>query len=118
MMPAVLDTPDADLLDLDLSRPVADLAAIHAVNPHRFGMEMLSAIVLLDPQRRLIVGYKDVRPGEFWVPGHMPGFPLLPGVLMCEAAAQLCGYYVSSQQVVPEGSLMGLAGIDDARFTR
>jgi 3-hydroxyacyl-[acyl-carrier-protein] dehydratase len=118
MMPAVLDTPDTEFLELDFSRPVADLAAIHAVNPHRHGMEMLTAIVLVDPPRKVIVGYKDVRPNEFWVPGHMPGFPLLPGVLMCEAAAQLCGYYVTSQKVVPEGSLMGLAGIDDARFTR
>ena len=66
----------------------------------------------------MIVGYKDVRADEFWVPGHMPGYPLFPGILMCEAAAQLCGYYVVSQKVVPEGSLMGLAGIDDARFIR
>jgi 3-hydroxyacyl-[acyl-carrier-protein] dehydratase len=48
----------------------------------------------------------------------MPGYPLFPGVLMCEAAAQLCGYYVTSQKVVPDGSLMGLAGIDEARFVR
>jgi 3-hydroxyacyl-[acyl-carrier-protein] dehydratase len=118
MMPAVLDTPDTALLDLDFGRPVADLAAIHAVNPHRFGMEMLTAIVLVDPARKLIVGYKDVRPDEFWVPGHMPGYPLLPGVLMCEAAAQLCCYYVANQKIVPEGTLTGLAGLDDARFTR
>ena len=43
------------------------------------------------PEQHLVVGYKDVRADEFWVRGHMPGNPLLPGVLMCEAAAQLCG---------------------------
>ena len=36
--------------------------------------------VHLDPPNGLIVGYKDVRHDEFWVPGHMPGYPLLPGV--------------------------------------
>ena len=61
---------------------------------------MLDGIVLIDPGRHLIVGYKDVRPDEFWVRGHMPGFPLLPGVLMCEAAAQLSCYYAVSQKVV------------------
>jgi 3-hydroxyacyl-[acyl-carrier-protein] dehydratase len=81
-------------------------------------MEMLTGIVALDPARKIIVGYKDIRADEFWVPGHMPGFPLFPGVLMLEAAAQLCGYYVVSQKVVPEGSLMGLAGVDEARFIR
>lgn len=113
------DDPNEPILTgLDFTRPIADLTAIHAVNPHRHGMEMLTGILLLDPARKLIVGYKDVRNDEFWVPGHMPGYPLLPGVLMCEAAAQLCGYYVSSQNVVVEGSLMGLAGIDEARFIR
>ena len=48
----------------------------------------------------------------------MPGFPLLPGVLMCEAAAQLCGYYYSSQKIGDPGVLIGLGGIDEARFLR
>jgi 3-hydroxyacyl-[acyl-carrier-protein] dehydratase len=117
-MPAETDNPDLAFLDFDPAKPVADLAAIHAVNPHRFGMEMLTAIVRLDPANALIVGYKDVRADEFWVPGHMPGYPLFPGVLMCEAAAQLCCYYVTTQKVVPDGSLIGLAGVDDARFIR
>ncbi|HEY2787045.1 MAG TPA: 3-hydroxyacyl-ACP dehydratase FabZ family protein [Fimbriiglobus sp.] len=117
-MPAENDHPEIELNGLDFSNCIADLAAIHAVNPHRFGMEMLTGIVALDPARKIIVGYKDIRADEFWVPGHMPGFPLFPGVLMLEAAAQLCGYYVVSQKVVPEGSLMGLAGVDEARFIR
>jgi 3-hydroxyacyl-[acyl-carrier-protein] dehydratase len=44
----------------------------------------------------------------------MPGYPLMPGVLMCEAAAQLCSYFVLSQHEV-EGFL-GFGGMEDIRF--
>src|SRR5438874_12615378 len=82
---------------LDLSRVVADRDAIRKVNPQRFEMEQLDAIVLVDAARELIAGYKDARPDEFWVRGHMPDYPLMPGVLMLEAAAQICSYYSVTQ---------------------
>src|SRR5689334_22397880 len=86
---------------LDLGRVLADEDAIRRVNPQRFEMAQLTAIVSVDPERHLIAGYKDVRPDEFWVRGHMPGWPLLPGVLMCEAAAQLCAYYIATHGLMP-----------------
>jgi 3-hydroxyacyl-[acyl-carrier-protein] dehydratase len=100
----------------DLSRIVADQEAIRAVNPHRFEMEMLDAIVVLDTEKQLIVGYKDVRPDEFWVRGHFPRVALMPGVLICEAAAQLCGYYVTTQRVIEVGTIMGFGGMEEVRF--
>ena len=78
---------------------LADREAIRQVNPQRFEMEQLTAIVYVDPVNHVIVGYKDVRHDEFWVRGHMPDYPLLPGVLMCEAAAQLCSYYIVTHTV-------------------
>ena len=57
---------------LDLEQIVADQEAIRRVNPQRFEMEHLTAIVLCDFERQLIAGYKDVRADEFWVRGHMP----------------------------------------------
>src|SRR5262249_41375479 len=110
--------PAVDLAALDFAHPLATIDDIRAANPPRFEFEMLSGIVYVDPARHLIVGFKDARPDEFWVRGHMPGYPLLPGVLMCEAAAQLCGYYYVTQKVGHADVLMGLAGIDDARFLR
>jgi 3-hydroxyacyl-[acyl-carrier-protein] dehydratase len=104
-----------DLANLDLSRVVVDLEAIRRVNPQRFEMEQLTAIVHIDPEQRLIVGYKDVRPDEFWVRCHMPGYPLMPGVLMCEAAAQLCSYYTVTQGLL-QGDFIGFAGMEDVRF--
>src|SRR5689334_3384947 len=67
-----------DVTKLDFSHPVAGPEEIRAVNPHRFEMELLSGIVLVDPAKHFIVGYKDLTAGDFWVRGHMPGFPLLP----------------------------------------
>ena len=78
-------------------------------------MEQLDAIVYVDREQHLIVGYKDVRPDEFWVRGHMPGYPLLPGVLMCEAAAQLCSYYIVTHGL-HAGRLIGFGGLENVRF--
>lgn len=114
-MPA--DIPTVDLSTLNFDHPVVDLDGIRAVNPQRFEFEMLSGIVHIDTDRHLVVGFKDLTENEFWVKGHMPGYPVLPGVLMCEAAAQLCGYYIA-KFVAGVGSMIGLAGIDEARFHR
>jgi len=104
-----------DPSQLDFSRVVADLEQIRKANPQRFEMEQLTAVVYEDPSRHLLVGYKDVRPDEFWVRGHMPGYPLLPGVLMCEAAAQLCSYYVCAHKLV-QAEFIGFAGLENVRF--
>jgi 3-hydroxyacyl-[acyl-carrier-protein] dehydratase len=111
-------TPEIDLAAFDYDNPLVGIEAIREINPQRFEFEMLTGIVYLDPSRHIVVGFKDTRPDEFWAKGHMPGFPLFPGVLMCEAAAQLCGYYYNSQKIGDPGSLLGLAGVDEARFVR
>ncbi len=108
----------ADLSAYDFERPLAGIEELRGANPHRFEFEMLTGIVHLDPARHLIVGFKDIKDTDFWARGHMPGFPLFPGVLMCEAAAQMCGFYYITQKIGAEGVLLGLAGIDEARFIR
>ena len=77
-----------DLSTLDQTKVIADHDAIRKVNPQRFEMEQLDGILFFDRERALMIGYKDVRPDEFWVRGHMPGMPLMPGVIMCESAAR------------------------------
>jgi 3-hydroxyacyl-[acyl-carrier-protein] dehydratase len=100
---------------LDLTHVLADREAIRKVNPQRYEMEQLTAIVLVDPANHIVAGYKDVGADEFWVRGHMPDYPLLPGVLMCEAAAQLCSYYIVTQKVM-QGDFIGFGGLDNVRF--
>jgi 3-hydroxyacyl-[acyl-carrier-protein] dehydratase len=100
---------------LDLNNILADQEAIRRVNPQRFEMEQLTAIVHMDPTQSVIAGYKDVRADEFWVRGHMPDYPLFPGVLMCEAAAQLCSYYTITQGL-GQGDFIGFGGLENVRF--
>src|SRR5271154_5602465 len=111
-MPPVLHLDPASL---DMTKVVGDLGAIHAVNPQRFEMGQLTAIVFVDPSRHVIAGYKDVGGDEFWVRGHMPGYPLFPGVLMCEAAAQLCSYYIWTNGLM-QGDFIGFGGLENVRF--
>ena len=61
-----------DPASIDLNKVIVDLDGIRKVNPQRFEMEQLTAIVFVDPTQHLIAGYKDVRADEFWVPGHLP----------------------------------------------
>ena len=103
-----------DFSEYDLNCVVADTEEIRRYNPQRFEMEQLTAICYEDPQRNACVGYKDLGPGEFWVRGHMPGMPLMPGVIMCEAAAQLASYY-SHKYKLMEG-VIGFGGLEEVRF--
>ncbi len=102
---------------LDLNRVIADSEAIRRANPHRGHMEHLTAVVYMDTTAHIIAGYKDVRPDEFWANGHFPNYPLFPGVIQCEAAAQLLCFYAMTNSVSP-GNLLGLGGLDQARFRR
>ena len=111
-MPPVLHIDPAQL---DMTKVFADRDAIHAVNPQRFEMAQLTAIVHVDPVQHIVAGYKDVGADEFWVRGHMPGYPLLPGVLMCEAAAQICSYYTATHGLM-SGDFIGFGGLENVRF--
>lgn len=103
-----------DLNGLNLNKSVVDIEAIRTVIPHRYEMEQLSGILKFDPEHKIIVGYKDISNNEFWVRGHIPGRPLMPGVLMLEAAAQLCTYYY--KKVTQDDRFLGFGGIDQVKF--
>jgi 3-hydroxyacyl-[acyl-carrier-protein] dehydratase len=100
---------------LDLTRVVADQQEIMRVNPQRFEMQQLTAIVLIDKEQHIVAGYKDTSSDDFWVRGHMPDYPLMPGVLMCEAAAQLCSYYMVTEGLL-KGDFVGFGGLENVRF--
>jgi len=101
--------------EYDLDRVIADIHEIRRWNMQRFEMEQLTAIVHEDQARGLCVGYKDVTPDEFWVRGHFPSMPLMPGVLMCEAAAQLSSYYTQKFNLL-DAKLIGFGGLEEVRF--
>jgi 3-hydroxyacyl-[acyl-carrier-protein] dehydratase len=99
----------------DVGRVLADIEEIRRYNPQRDEMEQLTAIVYDDVERGICVGYKDVTAHEFWIRGHMPGMPLMPGVVMCESAAQLCSYHVQRHNLM-DAEMIGFGGMDEVRF--
>ncbi len=111
--------PNKDLIidfsAYDLDHVVADIEQIRRINPQRHEMEQLTAIVYDDVETGICVGYKDVTDHEFWVRGHMPGMPLMPGVVMCESAAQLCSYH-SQRHNLLGAEMVGFGGMDSVRF--
>jgi len=104
-----------DLSGFDMDRVLHDSAYIESYNPHRGNMRMLDAIVWEDiDDGPKAVGYKDVRDDEFWVPGHIPGRPVFPGVLMIEAAAQFASYLTMRR--FEKVAFIGFAGVTDVKF--
>lgn len=72
-------------------------------------------MVLDEPDTGLCAGYKDISPHDFWTRAHMPGIPLMPGVLMCEAAAQLCTYQVQTHNLM-DCEMVGFGGLEGVKF--
>lgn len=79
-----------DLSCIDLTAVAVAADEVGRLNPQCGDMRQLDHVIWLNPTKTEGLGLKRVRPDEFWVPGHIPGRPLMPGVMMIEAGAQLC----------------------------
>lgn len=108
--------PLADPLAFRDAPVLHDQERIHQHIPQRHEMALLQGIVHHEPEHVFAVGYHDPRPTDFWVRGHVPGRPLMPGVVMVEAAAQLCAFLASYDSPLGEGQIFGFGGLDAARF--
>ncbi|QDU71563.1 3-hydroxyacyl-[acyl-carrier-protein] dehydratase FabZ [Mucisphaera calidilacus] len=87
---------------------------IEAVNPHRGVMRMIDHVAYHSPGLDRMVAIREIRDDEFWGPGHIPGRPIFPGVLMIEAAAQVCSLlYLMRMEGV---DFLGFVGADNFRF--
>ena len=101
--------------EYDPNRVLADISEIRRYNLQRFEMEQLSGILYVDEQRHICAGFKDVTHEEFWVRGHMPKAPLMPGVMMCEAAAQLSSYFAQKYDLLG-AKVVGFGGLEEVKF--
>jgi 3-hydroxyacyl-[acyl-carrier-protein] dehydratase len=101
-----------------MSTPVTPFGreAIEAIIPHREPFLLVDEIVELTPGER-VLGRKLVREEEWFLRGHFPGNPIMPGVLMIEALAQAgCVAVLSHPEYA--GKLIVFAGLDEVRFRR
>ncbi len=96
---------------------VLDTLAIQRILPHRYPFLLVDRIVEITEGER-IVGVKQVTINEPFFQGHFPGAPVMPGVLIVEAMAQVGAVYALRRIEDRERKLVLFSGIDNARFRR
>ncbi len=105
--------PATDATNGNVNLTVED---IHKLLPHRYPFSLVDRIIKYVPGK-LAVGLKNVTFNEPHFQGHFPGRPIMPGVLIVEAMAQVGGVVLGQMDEMPDGLFM-FAGIDKVRFRR
>ncbi len=105
-----------DLANIDLTQVAVTPEAVADMNPQAGHMRHLDYVIWKSEDSTSGLGVKAVRGDEFWVDGHIPGRPLMPGVLMIEAAAQLCSLLHRCAHPVAESSFLGFTRCDEVAF--
>ena len=93
-----------------------DIAGIMRLLPHRYPFLLVDRVLEVVPHRR-VVGIKNVSINEPFFPGHWPGMPIMPGVLVVEALAQTAGVLIAAS-IPREGKLALIAAIDGIKLRR
>lgn len=96
---------------------VFDANAIQRILPHRYPFLLVDKIIDLELDKR-VVGVKSVTINEPFFPGHFPGQPIMPGVLIIEAMAQVSGILVLNSFIDPANHLVYFMSINNAKFRK
>jgi 3-hydroxyacyl-[acyl-carrier-protein] dehydratase len=101
-----------------MQKTTLDIERILQILPHRWPFVLVDRVTEVVPNDR-ISGHKSIGMNEPWFQGHFPGRPIMPGVLILEALAQIGGILAyASEPFDPGNSLMYFLGIDKAKFRR
>ncbi len=101
----------------EASKTVYGITEIMKLLPHRYPFLLVDRIVELEPDKR-IVGLKNVTINEHFFQGHFPGAPVMPGVLIIEAMAQVAGVLIYRDMPDRDKKLIYFTGIENAKFRR
>ncbi|MCU0565953.1 MAG: 3-hydroxyacyl-ACP dehydratase FabZ [Oculatellaceae cyanobacterium Prado106] len=121
-MAILTDAPETSIhhltveADAEPTPQTLSVEEIHRLLPHRYPFALVDRITHYVPGK-LAIGIKNVTFNEPHFQGHFPGKPIMPGVLIIEAMAQVGGVVVTQMPDLPEGLFM-FAGIDKVRFRR
>jgi beta-hydroxyacyl-ACP dehydratase FabZ len=103
-------------MSTSVSTRALDIDAIREILPHRYPFLLVDRIEELEAER--VVGIKNVTVNEPFFAGHFPDYPVMPGVLIIEAMAQVAGVLVLSGIPDRKSKLVLLAGVDGAKFRK
>ncbi|RJP31850.1 MAG: beta-hydroxyacyl-ACP dehydratase [Phycisphaerales bacterium] len=108
-----------DLFEVDFDRVIVQRETIYErFLRQRHEFMLLDGICHHDRERGRVVSFCQVRPDAWWVRGHVPGRPLMPGVLMLEAAAQTANVSVAldDPQASADRGFVGFGGVEECKF--
>ena len=103
-----------DLEQIDTARTTMTREQIYAMLPHRHEFMLVGGVCHVDKAASQIVTYCDLREDDWWVRGHVPGRPILPGVLMLEMAGQTSA--VLGKLITGDESFVAFGGVSECKF--
>ncbi len=103
-----------------MDKTTFDIRDILRMLPHRYPFLLVDRVIAVSDEGRSLTAIKNVTYNEPYFPGHFPGLPTMPGVIMLEAMAQACGLLaiMKSDLRADSGFMLYFAGIDNCRFKR
>ncbi len=102
---------------MEITPTIFDVQEVLKYLPHRYPFLLVDRIIEFEPNQR-IVGLKNVTINEPFFPGHFPGVPIMPGVLILESMAQVGGFLVFKAAEDRAKKLVFFSGVENARFRR